>query len=70
MWAVLGPAYIDLAFYAAAEADQGARMIWNQNYLQSEDPGDRANRQAMLVSLRGSSATVFPSTASASNRTC
>ncbi len=48
----LGPEYIDLAFHAAATADPRARLIWNQNYIESGDAGDEANRQAMLAQLR------------------
>lgn len=49
---LLGPEYIDIAFHAAAAADPHARLIWNQNYLESDDAGDEQNRVAMLAQLR------------------
>jgi endo-1,4-beta-xylanase len=49
---LLGPDYIDIAFHAAAAADPNARLIWNQNYIEADEAGDEANRQAMLVQLR------------------
>jgi endo-1,4-beta-xylanase len=49
---LIGPEYIDIAFHTAASADPHARLIWNQNYLESDDPGDQQNRDAMLVQLR------------------
>jgi len=52
-WAeLLGPEYIDIAFHTAASADPHARLIWNQNYIESDDAGDEQNREAMLVQLR------------------
>ena len=52
-WAeLIGPEYIDMAFHTAASADPHARLIWNQNYLESDDAGDQQNRDAMLVQLR------------------
>jgi len=48
----IGPEYIDLAFHTAASADPQARLIWNQNYIESNEAGDEANRRAMLVQLR------------------
>ena len=49
---LIGPEYIDIAFHTAASADPHARLICNQNYLESDDPGDQQNRDAMLVQLR------------------
>lgn len=49
---LIGPEYIDIAFHTAASADPHARLIWNQNYLESDDAADEQNRQAMLVQLR------------------
>jgi endo-1,4-beta-xylanase len=52
-WAqLLGPEYIDLCFANAASADPKARLIWNQNYVESDDAGDEQNRQAVLSQLR------------------
>jgi endo-1,4-beta-xylanase len=49
---LIGPEYIDIAFHTAASADPHARLIWNQNYIESDDPGDQQNRDAMLSQLR------------------
>ena len=49
---LIGPEYIDIAFHTAASADPHARLIWNQNYLESDDPVDQQNRDAMLAQLR------------------
>lgn len=49
---LLGPSYIDIAFHAAADTDPKARLIWNENYLASDESGDEANREAMLAQLR------------------
>lgn len=52
-WAdLLGQEYMDAAFHVAASTDPHARLIWNQNYLESTDAGDEENRQAMLAHLR------------------
>ncbi len=60
-WAeLLGPEYIDIAFHAAANADPGARLIWNQNYIETDDPGDEKNRDAVLVQLRRLKAARVP----------
>lgn len=49
---LLGPEYIDTAFHAAARADPHARLLWNQNYIEADNPGDAQNRDALLVQLR------------------
>jgi len=49
---LIGPEYFDIAFHTAANADPHARLIWNQNYIESDDAGDEQNREAMLVQLR------------------
>ena len=60
-WAdLIGPEYIDIAFHTAASADPHARLIWNQNYVESDDAGDEQNRAAMLVQLRRLTAAHVP----------
>jgi endo-1,4-beta-xylanase len=57
---LIGPEYIDFAFHTAASADPRARLIWNQNYIESDDAGDEQNREAMLVQLRRLKAAGVP----------
>jgi endo-1,4-beta-xylanase len=47
---LLGPEYIDMAFYAAAEADAKALLVWNEIHM--EFNWARANRQALIQNLQ------------------
>lgn len=49
---LIGPEYIDIAFHTAASADPHARLIWNQNYIETDDAGDEQNQEAILTQLR------------------
>src|SRR5450432_1909904 len=49
----LGPEYLDIAYSAAAEADPGALLVYNDYGLDYDEPGQEAKRAAVLNLLRG-----------------
>jgi len=46
---MLGPDYIEMAFRAAHEADPGARLIYNENWIEPDDRPTETKRQATLA---------------------
>jgi endo-1,4-beta-xylanase len=47
----IGPEYIDLAFHAAHQADPKAMLVYNENWIESEDSAAEQRRQAVLSML-------------------
>ena len=47
----IGPEYIDLAFHAAHQADPKAMLVYNENWLEAENPAAEQKRQAVLSLL-------------------
>jgi endo-1,4-beta-xylanase len=47
----IGPEYIDLAFHAAHQADPKALLVYNENWLEPENPAGEQKRQAVLSLL-------------------
>jgi endo-1,4-beta-xylanase len=45
----MGPEYIDLAFYAAHDADPKARLVLNENYIEHDTPGEIGRRTSLLA---------------------
>jgi endo-1,4-beta-xylanase len=45
---LLGPEWIELAFHSAREADSGALLVYNENWLESDRETSRAKRQRVL----------------------
>lgn len=45
---LLGPEWIELAFHSAQEADPGALLVYNENWLESDRDSSRAKRQRVL----------------------
>ncbi|MBD2459679.1 endo-1,4-beta-xylanase [Oscillatoria sp. FACHB-1407] len=45
---LLGESYIETAFYAAAEADPQAMLVYNDRWLDYDTPRDNAQREAVL----------------------
>jgi len=50
---LLGPEWIEIAFHAAHEADPGALLVYNENWLESKRDASRAKRQRALEVLAG-----------------
>jgi endo-1,4-beta-xylanase len=46
---LLGPEYIDLAFWTAAAADPKARLVLNECYIEHNTPAEIARRQSLLA---------------------
>jgi endo-1,4-beta-xylanase len=46
---LLGPEYIDLAFWTAAAADPNARLVLNECYIEHDTPAEIARRQSLLA---------------------
>lgn len=45
---LLGPAYLDIAFEAAAAADPATLLVYNDHWLEYDTPNGRARRKAVL----------------------
>jgi len=48
----LGPAHIELAFHAAAQADPHALLTWNENWLEEDSDMGDAKRASLLQHLK------------------
>ena len=48
---LLGPQWIELAFHTAHEADRGALLVYNENWLESDREASRAKRRRVLELL-------------------
>jgi endo-1,4-beta-xylanase len=49
---LLGPEFIDIAFHEAQEADPKALLVWNENWLESNQPFSAIKRMHTLALLR------------------
>jgi endo-1,4-beta-xylanase len=49
---LLGTAYIETAFRAAAKADPNALLMWNENWVEEETADGEARRSSLLQQLR------------------